>query len=123
MPVRRFAKVKSINKETLKGWLGQPDLLLIDIRSPEAFGKSIAKIEGAHRIEPAKLPSLAGKLPKNQKVVLYCENGVTECPAMARELNRMGLKEVYVLEGGWHGWCGKEYPAVPKELTHQGEPL
>jgi rhodanese-related sulfurtransferase len=116
-------KLKLIDKETLKNWLGQPELLLLDIRSPEAFGKSIAKIEGAHRVDPAKIPREAANLPQNRKVVLYCEDGTTKCPAAARELGRRGFQEVYVLEGGWQGWCGKDYHAVPKELTDQGDVL
>jgi len=109
--------VKSINKETLKGWLGLPELVLLDVRSTQAFEQSIAKIEMAKRVEPAQLPTLARMISKNKKVVLYCENGKTQCPFLAQKLGRMGFKEVYVLEGGWLGWSGKDYPAVPKELN------
>jgi rhodanese-related sulfurtransferase len=110
--------VKSISKETLKRWLGLPEIFLIDVRSPQAYDRSIAKIEMAHRMEPARLPALAKEIPKKNKVVLYCENGTTQCPGVARQLGEMGFKQVFVLEGGWHGWKGKDYPAVPKELTY-----
>jgi rhodanese-related sulfurtransferase len=106
--------VKSINKETLKSWLGLPELVLLDVRSPQAFEQSIAKIEMAKRVEPAQLPTLARLISKNKKVVLYCENGKTQCPMLAQELGRMGFKEVYVLEGGWLGWSGKDYPPFPR---------
>lgn len=110
--------MKSVDKATLKNWLGLPDLFLIDVRSSRAFDKSIAKIEQAHRIEPVHLPQVAGKISKDKKIVLYCENGRTECPNLAQELDRLGFKEVYVLEGGWQVWSGKEYPSVPKELIY-----
>ena len=110
--------MKFLNKETLKSWLGTPELFLIDVRSPQAFAQSIAKIEQAHRIDPAKLPNLAPDLPKDRKLVLYCEDGKTECPNVARQLRKLGFKEVFVLKGGWQTWYGKEYPAVPKELDY-----
>jgi rhodanese-related sulfurtransferase len=109
--------VKSISKETLKSWLGLPELFLADVRSPEAFDRSIAKIELAHRLEPDKVKTQARKIPKHLKVVLYCENGTTECPRIAQHLDEMGFKKVFVLEGGWKQWSGKDYPAVPKELA------
>ena len=110
--------MKFLNKETLKSWLGTPELFLIDVRSPQAFAQSIAKIEQAHRIEPGKLSTLAKNIPKNKKVVLYCENGLTECPPLAQELDQRGFKEVFVLQGGWKAWFGKDYATVPKELTY-----
>lgn len=113
----RFHKVKSISRETLRSWLGQPELFLVDVRSPQAFARSIAKIELAHRIEPDKVPAVAKDIPKNRKVVLYCENGTTECPRAALELGKLGFKKVFVLEGGWHGWSGKDYLAIPKEVS------
>jgi rhodanese-related sulfurtransferase len=107
--------VKCISKETLRSWLGRPELFLVDVRSPQAFARSIAKIELAHRIEPDKVPARAKDIPKNLKVVLYCENGAAECPRVALELDKMGFKKVFVLEGGWQGWSGKDYLAIPKE--------
>ncbi len=109
--------MKSISKETLRNWLVLPELFLVDVRSPQAFARSIAKIELAHRIEPDKVPAQAKDIPKNRKVVLYCEDGATECPRVALELDKMGFKKVFVLEGGWHGWSGKDYLAVPKEVS------
>ncbi len=86
--------MKTLDQETLRRWLGMEDLYLIDVRSPRSFDRSIAKIEKAHRIEPGKFSNLAQDLPKNRKVVLDCEDGKTECPDLARQLDRLGLKEV-----------------------------
>jgi len=36
---------------------------------------------------------------------------------VAQELEKLGYSKVYVLEGGWRAWEGKEYPVVPKEAT------
>lgn len=109
--------MKTVDKETLKNWLGQPDLFLMDVRSSDGWGRSIAKIEYAHRFDPDKLTKMAQDLPKNKKLVLYCENGETSCPFMFQELEKMGFTNVYVLQGGFRAWQGKEYPTVPKELA------
>jgi 3-mercaptopyruvate sulfurtransferase SseA len=34
---------------------------------------------------------------------------------MAGELEKMGFTNIYVLEGGFRAWQGKEFPLVPKE--------
>jgi len=108
--------MKTVDQETLKSWLGQPGLFLMDVRSAAGWRGSIAKIEHAHRFEPGRLSKMARDIPKNPKLVLYCENGETSCPFMASELAKMGFTNLYVLEGGFRAWQGKEFPAVPKEL-------
>ncbi len=106
--------MKTVDKETLKRWLGEPDLFLMDVRSAPGWQSSIAKIEHAHRFEPDKLSKMAQDLPKNKKLVLYCENGESS-PVMAGELEKMGFTNLYILEGGFRAWQGKEFPLVPKE--------
>lgn len=105
-----------VDKETLKSWLGQPDLFLMDVRSASAWNRSIAKIEHSHRFDPEKLGKMGQDIPKNKKLVVYCEDGKTICPIMAQELEKMGFTKLYLLKGGFRGWRGKEFPAVPKEL-------
>lgn len=105
-----------VDRETLKGWLEQSDLFLMDVRSTSAWNRSIAKLEHAHRFDPEKLGKMGRDIPKNKKLVLYCENGETNCLAVARELEKMGFTKLYLLKGGFRAWRGKEYPLVPKEL-------
>lgn len=108
--------MKTVDKETLKSWVGQADLFLMDVRSETAWNRSIAKIEQARRFEPKRFSKMAMDIPKNKKLVLYCEDGETNCPSMAQELEKMGFTNLYVLDGGLQSWHGKEYPMVPKEL-------
>ncbi|HEY9072950.1 MAG TPA: rhodanese-like domain-containing protein [Desulfobaccales bacterium] len=109
--------METVDRETLKNWLGLSGLFLMDVRSDTAWKRSIAKIEQAHRIDPDRLVQMAMDIPKNRKLVLYCENGKTTCPSMVQELEKMGFTRLYVLEGGFRAWQGKEYPLVPKELN------
>lgn len=108
--------MKTVDRETLKDWLGQPDLFLMDVRSPAGWNHSIAKIEDAHRFDPEKLSRMVRDIPKNKKLVLYCEDGKTSCPMIAQELEKMGFTNLFLLEGGIQVWRGKEFPMVPKEL-------
>ncbi len=110
--------MKTVERETLKGWLGQPDLFLMDVRAA-GWQRSIAKIEHAHRFEPDRLGKMARDIPKNRKLVLYCEDGKTSSPFMAGELEKMGFSNVYVLQGGFQAWQGKDFPVVPKELEER----
>jgi rhodanese-related sulfurtransferase len=107
--------MKTVDRETLKGWLGQPDLFLMDLRNAADWNRSIAKIDNAHRFDPERLSKMVRDIPKNKKLVLYCEDGKTNCPTMAQELEKMGFTNLYFLEGGFKVWRGKEYPVVPKE--------
>jgi rhodanese-related sulfurtransferase len=61
-----------ITPETLKVWLGAPDLFIVDLRNAAAWEDSEARIKGAHRLDPAQWPSAAaGDLPRDKRVVLY----------------------------------------------------
>ena len=107
--------MKSVDRETLKDWLGQSNLFLMDVRSETAWKRSIAKIEHAHRFDPQNLSKMIRDIPKNKKLVLYCEDGKASCRGIAQELEKMGFMNLYLLEGGIQVWRGKEYPMVPKE--------
>ena len=65
-------EVKRLDKDTLKGWLGDPQLLLIDVRSQNDWDASAKKIKGAVRQDPKKADTWAPTLPRDKKIVLYC---------------------------------------------------
>ncbi|MCL4501808.1 MAG: rhodanese-like domain-containing protein [Deltaproteobacteria bacterium] len=108
--------MKRVDKETLKSWLGQPGLFLMDVRSASAWNRSIAKIECSHRFAPEKFGKMLQDIPKNKKLVLYCEDGKTVSPILIQKLEKMGFTNLNLLEGGFQTWKGKEFPAVPKEV-------
>jgi rhodanese-related sulfurtransferase len=61
-----------ITPQTLKGWLGNPDVLVIDVRQPADWQSSATKIKGALRLNPDDVKTWAAMLPKDKKIVLYC---------------------------------------------------
>ena len=65
------ADVPRITKEKLKEMEGNPDLILIDVRSDNDWKESDLKITGANREDPKTLGSWAQKYPKDKTIVLY----------------------------------------------------
>jgi rhodanese-related sulfurtransferase len=61
-----------IDKETLKGWLGNPQVMIVDVRAGDDWKDSKTKIKGAVRQDPKAVQTWAASLPKDKKIVLYC---------------------------------------------------
>jgi predicted sulfurtransferase len=60
------------DKETLKSWLSDPKVAVIDVRSPGDWEKATTKIKGAVRQDPKQVKTWAETVPKDKKIVLYC---------------------------------------------------
>lgn len=62
-----------ITKEQLLPMLGNPDVIILDVRQPKDWNGSQSKIKGAVRLEPTKdAASAINKLPKEKTIVFYC---------------------------------------------------
>ena len=64
--------VPRVEKDILRGWLGDPNIVLIDVRAAKDWQGSDKKIKGAVRQDPEKTKTWAAGLPKEKKIVLYC---------------------------------------------------
>jgi hypothetical protein len=65
------AGVPRMSTEELKGMLGSPDLIVVDVRRGTDWAASEFKITGAVR-QSGKDFSWAGAYPKDKTIVLYC---------------------------------------------------
>ncbi len=61
-----------LDKETLNGWLTDPQVIVLDVRAPNDWQSSDKKIKGAVRQDPKEVKTWAANLPKDKKTVLYC---------------------------------------------------
>jgi len=61
-----------VDKETVRGWLGDPGVVIVDARAPGDWRASRNKIPGALRRNPRDVQSWAAKFPKDKKIVIYC---------------------------------------------------
>jgi predicted sulfurtransferase len=66
------AEAPRIDKETVKGWLGNPRVVIVDVRAGSDWQVSKTKIKGAVRQNPKAVQTWAASLPKEKKIVLYC---------------------------------------------------
>ena len=65
-------EVPRISKEELKAKLGNPDVVIIDVRVGKGWKNSPVKITGAVREKPKKAKSWANKYDTNKTYILYC---------------------------------------------------
>ena len=67
------ADAPRMTKDELKALLGNPDVILLDVRAGSDWKDSDLKIQGAIREEPKQIKSWSNKkYSKEQIIVLYC---------------------------------------------------
>lgn len=68
----KFVDAPRMTGDQLKAILGNPDLLIIDVRYGKDWTDSDSKITGAIREDPEAFDSWANKYPKDKTLVFYC---------------------------------------------------
>ncbi len=64
--------VPRMTKQALRAVMGNPDVIIIDVRQPGDWANSDLKIKGAVREDPEAVQSWANKYPKDKTLVFYC---------------------------------------------------
>ncbi len=64
-------EVPRLSKDGLKEMLGNPEVIIIDVRTASAWNRSELKIKGAVREDPANVNSWINKYPKDKTLVFY----------------------------------------------------
>jgi hypothetical protein len=64
--------VPRMTKEDLKPLIGDPNVILIDVRSMGDWNKDTLMIKGAIREDPVDVASWMDKYPKEKTFVFYC---------------------------------------------------
>ena len=64
--------VKRMTIEELKGMLGNPDLVIVDVRRDGDWKSSAVKVKGAVREDPEKVDTWMSKYSKDKTLVFYC---------------------------------------------------
>ena len=65
-------EAKRMTIEELKGMIGSPDLVIVDVRRDEDWKSSAVKVKGAVREDPEKVDTWMSKYPKDKTLVFYC---------------------------------------------------
>jgi rhodanese-related sulfurtransferase len=66
------ADVEKMTIEELKSMLGNPDVIIVDVRQPGDFNPSESKIRGAVREDPGAVRTWMSKYPKDKTLIFYC---------------------------------------------------
>ena len=92
---------RTIHPDTLNKSLD--NILLLDIRRSHALAESSEQLPGASWHDPEKIEELAGALPQDRDIVLYCVRGGSVSNSVVDALQAKGLKACFI-EGGIEGW-------------------
>jgi hypothetical protein len=66
--------VPRMSIDDLKRQMAQnPNLVIVDVRTPHDWDESTTKIKGAIREDPSKMGSWIDKYPPSKMIVLYCK--------------------------------------------------
>lgn len=99
--------LKLVDAETLKQWIDQDAVTLVDVREPSEYAAQ--HIPGAvlvplSRFSPAQIPVV-----QNKKLVLYCRSGNRSGQA-AQRLFQAGFEDVTHLRCGLSDWAEQGLP-------------
>ncbi|MGF1534510.1 MAG: rhodanese-like domain-containing protein [Bernardetiaceae bacterium] len=83
-----------------------PDVQLLDVRTPQEFAVGHLPKAINNNIASPSFVDQAQKLDKNRPVFVYCKTGVRSHQA-ARELEKLGFREIYDMAGGLVVWQQK----------------
>ena len=73
LPMGAGIEAPRVSKEEVKAMLGNPDVVILDVRESQSWKDAKWKIQGAVREDPEKdVKTWAEKYPKDKTLILYC---------------------------------------------------
>ena len=72
VPSVMAADIPRITKEELKAMIGNPNVIIVDVRTNAGWNESKLKIKGAIREDPTQVKSWIEKYPLDKTFVFYC---------------------------------------------------
>lgn len=104
-------QVTRVSNEQLANLLKQPEVQLLDVRTPAEVAQGI--IEGATIIDiyDPEFTSKVNQLDKEKPIAVYCASGGRSAKS-AKKLTDLGFKKIYDLKAGYRGWKSEGYPTV-----------
>ncbi|MCH2233929.1 MAG: molybdopterin-synthase adenylyltransferase MoeB [Crocinitomicaceae bacterium] len=103
--------IKEIDAPTLKDWLENNDVQLIDVREP--FEYEIVNLD-AQLIPQAEVLEHVNEISTDVNVVIHCRSGKRSADVIELLQDKYGFKNLYNLEGGILDWVDKVDQTLPK---------
>ena len=91
-----------VTPATVKQWQAEGPVTFLDVREADEF--AAGHLPGAINVPSDQAVSLAGRLPHDEPIVVYCIHSAHRAPAAARRLREQQFTNAYVLEGGIVAW-------------------
>ncbi|HCX23384.1 MAG: thioredoxin [Flammeovirgaceae bacterium] len=100
-----------IDNAKLEELMKDPELQLVDVRTPEEVAAGY--IKGAEHIDiyDSKFVEKISKLDKTKPIAVYCAVGGRSGSA-SRKLQELGFENIYDLAAGYRGWARAGKPTV-----------
>lgn len=102
-------QLKSIDAETLKQWLDQDEIILIDVRERSEYAGE--HISGSIMMPLSTFDPLNLPVNDSKPFVFYCQTSNRSSQA-AQKLFAVGFKQVMHLQGGLNSWKQAGYPTI-----------
>jgi rhodanese-related sulfurtransferase len=112
--------VRWVSQAEARRLVGSPGVAFVDCRPAPEF--QAGHVTGSVHVPPEKMaiePKLHSALASASTIVTYCD-AAKQCERslqVAELLQRAGLRDVRVLEGGLPGWLEHGYPAESGSCT------
>lgn len=101
-----------IAREDAKGRIEAGALTVLDVRPEKIF--AVCHIVGAHNFPLKSVVEGVGKAGLAvAEPYLVCGRNEAESQEAAEALRQAGFQQVFVLEGGFHGWVADRLPCEP----------
>lgn len=97
------AAINTIDADAFEQKLGERDVQLVDVRTPQEFSEGHLKNATNFDIYEPDFTSHFAELDKEKPVLVYCRSGKRSADAAAL-LEEAGFKEIYNLDGGILRW-------------------
>lgn len=108
--------IKTVNASTLKKWMDQKSVIIVDVREPDEYNSE--HIKGSKLVPLATVgKKTLPKVPKGKKLVFQCRLGKRShqaCEMVAKELPKLTM---YNLEGGIDAWKAAGFDVIKGKET------
>jgi len=92
---------------------------LLDVREPHEWEIGNLNHRGAVPVPYGKVPEGLEELPRDRRIVVFCQVGVRSA-LVAQELRRRGFEDVANLTGGYLAWVDRVEPGLTGRTFSQG---
>jgi len=103
--------VKVVDIATYEAQLKQPNVQLLDVRTPEEFSEGHLENAKNCNIMGSDFDAQVANLDKSKPVMVYCKSGGRSSRASER-LKELGFITITDLEGGISNWNSENKPTV-----------